>query len=103
MRRGLDTAIVAPTAAELDLYCDRVAAAVGRLSVRAFGDGSPAADRVAHHLGRALQYTNILRDLGEDARRDYADADRLLGDVQAEAKRLGIPLRERNALLLAAG
>ena len=32
------------------------------------------------------------RDLGEDARRDYADADRLLGDVQAEAKRLGIPL-----------
>jgi presqualene diphosphate synthase len=61
--------IVAPTLAELDLYCDRVAAAVGRLSVRAFGDASPAADEVAHHLGRALQLTNILRDLHEDAQR----------------------------------
>jgi phytoene synthase len=61
--------IVAPPLAELDLYCDRVAAAVGRLSVRAFGDGSPAADEVAHHLGRALQLTNILRDIAEDAAR----------------------------------
>jgi phytoene synthase len=61
--------IRAPSLAELDLYCDRVASAVGRLSVRAFGDGSPAADRVAHHLGRALQLTNILRDLAEDAER----------------------------------
>jgi presqualene diphosphate synthase len=59
--------IVAPTLAELDLYCDRVAAAVGRLSVRAFGDSSAAADEVAHNLGRALQLTNILRDLHEDA------------------------------------
>ncbi|HKM64758.1 MAG TPA: presqualene diphosphate synthase HpnD [Acidisphaera sp.] len=59
--------IVAPTLAELDLYCDRVAAAVGRLSVRAFGDSSPAADEVAYNLGRALQLTNILRDLHEDA------------------------------------
>ncbi len=40
-------AIVAPDLATLDLYCDRVAAAVGRLSVRAFGDASAAADRVA--------------------------------------------------------
>ncbi len=63
------TAIVAPTLAELDLYCDRVAAAVGRLSVRAFGDASPAADLVAFHLGRALQLTNILRDIAEDAAR----------------------------------
>ncbi len=61
--------IVAPSAAELDLYCDRVAAAVGRLSVRIFGDASPAAERVAFHLGRALQLTNILRDLDEDAER----------------------------------
>jgi phytoene synthase len=61
--------IVAPGLAELDLYCDRVAAAVGRLSVRAFGDASEGADRVAAALGRALQYTNILRDLDEDARR----------------------------------
>ena len=63
------TAIVAPDLETLDLYCDRVAAAVGRLSVRAFGDGSPAADEVAWHLGRALQLTNILRDVAEDAGR----------------------------------
>ncbi len=62
-------AIVAPDLATLDLYCDRVAAAVGRLSVRAFGDASANADRVAHALGRALQLTNILRDLREDAAR----------------------------------
>ncbi len=61
--------IVAPSLAELDLYCDRVAAAVGHLSVRAFGDSSPAADEVAHALGRALQLTNILRDVAEDAAR----------------------------------
>ena len=61
--------IRAPALAELDLYCDRVASAVGRLSVRAFGVESRAADRVAHSLGRALQLTNILRDLAEDAGR----------------------------------
>ncbi len=66
----MDTAaIVAPDLATLDLYCDRVAAAVGRLSVRAFGDASAAADEVAWHLGRALQQTNILRDVAEDAGR----------------------------------
>lgn len=63
------TDIVAPTMAELDLYCDRVASAVGRLSVCAFGADGPAALKVAHHLGRALQLTNILRDLAEDATR----------------------------------
>jgi len=61
--------IVAPDAAELDLYCDRVASAVGRLSVRAFGTWTPASDEVAEHLGRALQLTNILRDIDEDAER----------------------------------
>ncbi len=61
--------IDAPSLAELDLYCDRVASAVGRLSVRAFGVDSETADEVAHHLGRALQLTNILRDLAEDAER----------------------------------
>ena len=66
----MDTeAIVAPNLATLDLYCDRVAAAVGRLSVRAFGDASADADQVAWHLGRALQLTNILRDVAEDAGR----------------------------------
>ncbi len=69
MQMDAETVIVAPSLDYLDLYCDRVASAVGRLSVRAFGDGSPPADEVAHHLGRALQLTNILRDLGEDAAR----------------------------------
>ena len=67
---AMDTeAIIAPDLQTLDLYCDRVAAAVGRLSVRAFGDASPDADQVAWHLGRALQLTNILRDVAEDAAR----------------------------------
>jgi len=59
--------IVAPTLAILDLYCDRVASAVGRLSIKVFGmDEGPGFD-LAHHLGRALQLTNILRDIDEDA------------------------------------
>jgi phytoene synthase len=69
MQMDAETVIVAPDLATLDLYCDRVAAAVGRLSVRAFGDSSAAADDVAHALGRALQLTNILRDVQEDAGR----------------------------------
>ena len=56
-----------PTSATLDLYCDRVACAVGRLSVRVFGMERDAGLALAHHLGRALQLTNILRDLDEDA------------------------------------
>ncbi len=61
--------IRAPDLATLDLYCARVASAVGHLSVHVFGDASPAAHRVAESLGRALQLTNILRDLDEDSRR----------------------------------
>ena len=56
-----------PPAATLDLYCDRVASAVGRLSVRVFGMEREPGEALAHHLGRALQLTNILRDLDEDA------------------------------------
>lgn len=59
--------IRAPDLARLDLYCDRVASAVGRLSVRIFGVGEADGQQLAHHLGRALQLTNILRDLDEDA------------------------------------
>jgi len=59
--------IRAPDRATLDLYCDRVACAVGRLSVRVFGMERAAGLELAHHLGRALQLTNILRDLDEDA------------------------------------
>ena len=56
-----------PDAATLDLYCDRVACAVGRLSVKAFGMELGPGLKLAHHLGRALQLTNILRDIDEDA------------------------------------
>jgi phytoene synthase len=61
--------IRAPDLATLDLYCARVASAVGHLSVHIFGDPGHAAHAVAEALGRALQLTNILRDLAEDAAR----------------------------------
>jgi phytoene synthase len=61
--------IRAPGLAKLDAYCGRVAGAVGHLSVHVFGDPGEAAHRVADALGRALQLTNILRDLDEDAQR----------------------------------
>src|SRR6202042_888631 len=59
--------IVAPDLPSLDLYCERVASAVGRLSIKVFGmEEGPGFD-LAQHLGRALQLTNILRDIDEDA------------------------------------
>lgn len=61
--------IRAPDDATLDLYCDRVASAVGRLAVRVFGLDDDCGLPLAHHLGRALQLTNILRDIDEDAAR----------------------------------
>ena len=69
MEMDAEADIRAPDLATLDLYCARVAGAVGHLSVHVFGDSSPAAHRVADALGRALQLTNILRDLAEDAQR----------------------------------
>jgi presqualene diphosphate synthase len=59
--------IVAPDLPTLDLYCDRVASAVGRLSIKVFGMEEEPGFKLAHHLGRALQLTNILRDIDEDA------------------------------------
>lgn len=55
---------------ELELYCDRVACAVGRLSVRVFGIPEDLGIRLAFAQGQALQLTNILRDIVEDATRD---------------------------------
>ncbi|KAF1011313.1 MAG: presqualene diphosphate synthase HpnD [Burkholderia sp.] len=59
--------ICAPDEVMLDLYCDRVASSAGRLSVRIFGMQEVPGIELAHHLGRALQLTNILRDIDEDA------------------------------------
>ena len=69
MEMDAAASIRAPDLATLDLYCARVAAAVGHLSVHVFGDPGEAAHAVADALGRALQLTNILRDLAEDASR----------------------------------
>ena len=82
-----------PSLAMLDTYCDRVASAVGRLSIRAFGAEEERARRVAYHLGRALQLTNILRDLDEDARRGRLYLPAELIDAQ------GIESREPHAVL----
>jgi squalene synthase HpnD len=67
MQMDVASDIQAPDWATLDLYCDRVASAVGRLCVRVFGMPSGHGVDLAHHLGRALQLTNILRDVDEDA------------------------------------
>ena len=67
MEMDVDADIRVPDLATLDLYCDRVASAVGRLSVRVFGLPANEGVALAHHLGRALQLTNILRDLDDDA------------------------------------
>src|SRR5262249_24425984 len=69
MEMDAQTDIQAPSIAQLDRWCERVAAAAGRISVRIFGESSSGGQRVAAELGRALQLTSILRDLAEDARR----------------------------------
>ncbi len=67
MEMDIPADIRAPDEATFDLYCDRVASAVGRLSVKVFGMPDEDGVLLAHHLGRALQITNILRDIDEDA------------------------------------
>jgi phytoene synthase len=85
--------IRAPSLAELDLYCDRVASAVGRLSVRIFGLEDAEGVPLAHDLGRAFQLTNILRDLGEDAERGRLYLPREL------LRRHGVEAREPQEVL----
>src|SRR6267378_1132892 len=53
----------------LELYCYRVASVVGLLSIEIFGYKNPACHEYAVHLGKALQLTNILRDVRSDAER----------------------------------
>lgn len=68
----------------LNLYCHRVAGIVGELSARIFEYRSPSTLGYAHKLGLAFQLTNIIRDVGEDARRNriYLPRD--------EIKRFGV-------------
>jgi phytoene synthase len=86
MAMDVERDICWPLTSELDLYCDRVASAVGRLSVRVFGMDQAPGEALSHHLGRALQLTNILRDIDEDAAigRVYLPAEALT--------RAGVPL-----------
>ena len=65
MEMDVNGPVIAPSLADLRLYCRRVAGAVGLLAVRIFG--RPEADTLAIALGEALQLTNILRDVAEDA------------------------------------
>jgi phytoene synthase len=63
----------------LKLYCHRVAGVVGQLSASIFGYTNPSTLEYAEALGIAFQLTNIIRDVGEDARRDrvYLPQDEL--------------------------
>jgi 15-cis-phytoene synthase len=54
---------------QLQLYCYRVASVVGLLSAQIFGFNNRKTLKYAHDLGMAFQLTNIIRDVGEDARR----------------------------------
>ena len=64
---------------QLQLYCYRVASVVGLLSVQIFGYKNPQTLQFANDLGMAFQLTNIIRDVGEDARRNriYLPLDEL--------------------------
>jgi len=64
---------------ELVVYCRRVAGSIGRLCVSVYGSDDPRAGRLADDLGVALQLTNILRDVREDAEhgRTYLPAEDL--------------------------
>jgi phytoene synthase len=77
----------APALAELERYCRCVAGAVGLLSVRVFGALGPGPERGALALGEALQLTNILRDLVEDAARGRLYLPRELLERQGIAER----------------
>ena len=65
--------------AQLQRYCHLVAGVVGEVSARIFGQQDQRTTAYAHRLGLAFQLTNILRDVGEDARRGriYLPVDEL--------------------------
>ena len=73
------------TFAELELYCWRVASAVGLATIEVFGYTNPAARDYAVDVGLALQLTNILRDVAEDAERDRIYLP------QQDLERFGVP------------
>jgi phytoene synthase len=79
---GMEMDLVQHRYADFDglrLYCHRVAGVVGQLSASIFGYTNTSTLEYAESLGLAFQLTNIIRDVGEDARRDrvYLPADEL--------------------------
>lgn len=87
METDAEEAVRIPSVAELELYCDRVASAVGRMSVRVFGVPEDLGIKLAFAQGQALQLTNILRDVEEDAHRNrlYIPRDLLIShDIDAD-------------------
>lgn len=85
------------TYADLRLYCERVAGAVGRACIEIFGYRNPAAREYAMELGVALQLTNVLRDVAADVGRGrlYLPAEDLVRFGVAESEVLaacdGVP------------
>lgn len=79
------------TFADLEVYCYRVASVVGLLSIEIFGYANPACRDYANHLGKALQLTNILRDVHTDAARGriYLPLEELARQGVAESEILG--------------
>ena len=78
--------------ADLSLYCYRVAGVVGLLSIEVFGHTNRRASDFAVHLGKALQLTNILRDVHEDALRGriyFPQEDRIRFGVTDEDIKTG--------------
>jgi phytoene synthase len=86
---------------QLELYCYRVASVVGLLSLELFGYQNPACHDYAVHLGKALQLTNILRDVKNDAARGriYLPQTELHKFDVKESEILGAKYSERYHLL----
>jgi 15-cis-phytoene synthase len=82
---------------QLDLYCYRVASVVGLLSIEIFGYTNPACRQYAVSLGKALQLTNILRDVRNDALRGriYLPLDELAACQIAPAEILQLQYSDR--------
>jgi len=98
MERDARGGEIAPTHADLRLYCRQVAGAVGMLAMPIFAADDPRADgetsaAIAVTLGEALQLTNILRDLGDDAARGRLYLPRELLEAN------GVTARTPDALL----
>lgn len=92
------------TYADLEQYCYRVASVVGLLSIEIFGYQDPRCREYAVHLGKALQFTNILRDVARDATRGriYLPGEELERHGVTEAEILEGRYSERFAAAAAA-